>query len=163
MHEEIACPILDGDCDALVIRDLRSDEEGDALRIFEEGFSHVYDREKNFWKELIHQNPTIVLEKNGDVICVSSIRKPQLIRNRNMSWIDLIACDKSQQRRGLGSKILKHSERLMGEMGAKKGKLFTESNNTSAVSFYSKHGWEVTDYTPWGYRHANRLTMEKVL
>jgi len=31
------------------------------------------------------------------------------------------------------------------------------------VSFYSKHDWQVTEHTPWGYQHAHRLTMEKTL
>ena len=161
MREKIKCPIeSNGICKSLITRDMEPRDSKKALTILKEAFPHVYEREKEFWKELITLNPTIVLEMNDDIVGVSSMRKPQFIKNRNTSWIDLITVDSSYRRLGLGSVLLEQSLDLMKEMGAKRGKLFTEVKNTGAVSFYSKKGWEVTDYTQWGYKHAHRITME---
>ena len=164
MYEKLACPIESkGICKRLTARRLQDSEKEEAMDILKKGFPHVYEREHIFWDELLDTNPTIALEMNKKIIGVSSVRKPQLIKNRNTSWIDLIAIDPSVRRMGFGSVLLDQSENLMKKMGAKKTKLFTEVKNTNAVSFYSKHDWQVSDYTLWGYQHAHRLTMEKIL
>ena len=150
-------------CKNLFIRDMQEGEEEEVMSIFKESFGDVYNTEKDFWRDLIDIDPTIVLVMNEKIIGASSVRTPQLIRNQSVSWIDLIAVAPIYRRMEFGSELLGESEQLMDEMGAKKGRLFTEVNNTGAVSFYSKHNWEVSERTEWGYKHAHRLTMEKIL
>ena len=161
---EIECPLVSKSmCRSLIVRDMDDGEEEKVMEIFKESFGDVYNREEAFWKDLIEIDPTIVLVMNDEIIGASSVRTPQLIRNQSVSWIDLIAVDPNFRRMELGTKLLEESEKMMEIMGAKKGRLFTEVNNTGAVSFYSKHKWEVSERTEWGYKHAHRLTMEKRL
>lgn len=164
IQNDLQCPLASRNvCKTLVVRNMEDGEENKVMGIFKESFGDVYNREKDFWRDLIEIDPTIVLVMNDKIVGASSVRTPQLIRNQSVSWIDLIAVDPKYRRMELGTKLLEESERMMNDMGAKKGRLFTEVNNTGAVSFYSKHDWEVSERTEWGYKHAHRLTMEKRL
>lgn len=164
MYNQLKCPQgSKRKCKHLYSRYIEDADKEDVMRILEESFPHVYDKEEDFWRELLDINPTIILEMNGEIVGTSNIRRPQLIRNRSTSWIDLIAIKPLHRELGLGGVLLDQSESLMKEMKAKKGKLFTEEDNTSAVGFYSKHDWRVTEHQKWGYQHGHRLTMEKTL
>jgi len=164
INKTLACPLASKDiCEDLVIRNMKDGEEENVMNVFKESFGDVYNREREFWRDLIDIDPTIVLVMNDEIIGVSSVRTPQLTKNQSISWIDLIAVDPKYRRMEFGRILLNESENLMDKMGAKKGRLFTEVNNTEAVSFYSKHNWEVAERTEWGYKHAHRLTMEKIL
>ena len=164
MFKNLKCPVgSKRACRHLVVRSIGEFEKNEAMNLFKDRFSHVYDREGVYWRELLDINPTIVLEMNGNLVGVSNIRRPQLIRNRSISSLDLIAMQKDHDQMGLGGLLLEQSEEIMKKMGAKKAQLFTEVDNTAAVSFYSKHGWKVSERTEWGYQHGHRLTMEKIL
>lgn len=161
---KLECPSQsDGTCKTLSVRPVGDQEKDKVMNLLEMGFPQVYEREKEYWRDIIDIDPTLIMEMNDELVCVSSVRRPQLIRNRSVSWIDLITCHPNARRMGLGTEILSQSEKMMKEMGAKKGRLWTEVDNTPAVSFYSKQGWKVLERTEWGYQHGHRLTMEKIL
>lgn len=164
MIKTLSCPEKTNKvCKRLIARDARRDEKKSIMKLLEGGFPSVYERERDFWEDLIDTNPDIALEMNGDLVGISSVRRPQFMNNKSVSWIDLITVSPSYQQMGLGSELLSLSEKVMKEMGAKKGRLWTEVDNTPAVAFYSKYGWKVLERTEWGYQHGHRLTMEKTL
>lgn len=164
MYKNLSCPEKTKDiCQNLVIRDLENDEKDAAMGVLKNTFPHIYEVDKTLWSDLLDLDTTLALEMNGEIVGVSNIRRPTYQNNKLVSWVNLIAVDENHQSKGLGSPLLRESELVMKDSGAKVAKLHTEVDNTEGVAFYSKHGWKVVDRTEWGYPHGHRLTMQKSL
>src|SRR5690606_5751762 len=83
----------------------------------------------------------IVKRRGVDGFCHAMVRK-------NTLWIDMIAVEKSSQKRGNGTALLSRAERYGRSKGCSKASLFVDEVNTDAFSFYAQKGYELKQYMP---------------
>ena len=82
----------------------------------------------------------MVLNLNEEVIGVGRLHS----RNNNISQIRFMAVDSMSQKKGVGSKILEHLEKVAINEG--KNMIILESRE-SAIFFYKKNGYKVVKKT----------------
>jgi ribosomal protein S18 acetylase RimI-like enzyme len=63
-------------------------------------------------------------------------------------WIDLLAVDSRQRKRGRGSRLLERAERYGRRNGCRMSQLYVDEHNTGAQAFYRKQGYEPKEYVP---------------
>ncbi|QDT03849.1 Acetyltransferase YpeA [Rubripirellula lacrimiformis] len=65
-------------------------------------------------------------------------------------WIYSLAVAPTQQRRGIGSMLVRHVERMLGELGCPKVNLQVRTRNSSVVAFYHSMGFDCEDRISMG-------------
>jgi GNAT superfamily N-acetyltransferase len=83
-----------------------------------------------------------VAERNKKLIAV--------LRTEN-EWIDDLWVVKSERRSGIGSRLLRIAEQEIADRGNIQARLRLVAENTNALNFYSKSGWQ----------HVRRFPHEK--
>lgn len=67
-------------------------------------------------------------------------------------WINYLAVDPDIQGRGLGGRLVREAEQLLGRRGCAKVNLQIRSSNEAAVEFYRSIGYEPDDVVSMGRR-----------
>jgi ribosomal protein S18 acetylase RimI-like enzyme len=67
-------------------------------------------------------------------------------------WINYLAVDPAQRRRGLGRAIVAQAERLLAELGCPKINLQVRGCNAEAIGFYERIGYTVDEVVSLGKR-----------
>jgi ribosomal protein S18 acetylase RimI-like enzyme len=67
-------------------------------------------------------------------------------------WINYLAVDPGQRRRGIGRKLMLEAERLLRESGCPKINLQVRSSNRAVIAFYEAIGFTVDDVVSMGRR-----------
>ena len=65
-------------------------------------------------------------------------------------WIYSLAVDPSQQRRGIGSALVKQAEVALERLGCPKLNLQVRSDNASVIKFYQSLGYDTEDRISMG-------------
>lgn len=69
-----------------------------------------------------------------------------LKRERDRLSIDMLAVDPKYQGQGIGSRLMRQSERTAGEYGLREIVLWVDEANVQAQRFYIKHGYKAVTY-----------------
>ncbi|MCY4112883.1 MAG: GNAT family acetyltransferase [Chloroflexi bacterium] len=67
-------------------------------------------------------------------------------------WIYSLAVLPDQRRSGIGSRLLRHAEARLAELGCIKVNLQIVAGNEAAVAFYERHGYQVEPRISMGKR-----------
>lgn len=67
-------------------------------------------------------------------------------------WINYLAVDPGTQGRGLGGRLVREAEQLLGRRGCAKVNLQIRTSNETAVDFYRSIGYEFDDVVSMGRR-----------
>ncbi|HXR44314.1 MAG TPA: GNAT family acetyltransferase [Pseudolysinimonas sp.] len=67
-------------------------------------------------------------------------------------WLNYLAVDPSEQRRGWGRLLVEHVAGLLAERGCPKLSLQVRAGNEAAVAFYRRLGFQVDDVVSMGRR-----------
>ncbi len=67
-------------------------------------------------------------------------------------WIYSLAVAETQQRRGVGSRLVQHAEQALGDLGCPKVNLQVRSSNSSVVEFYRSLGYDAEERISMGKR-----------
>ena len=78
-------------------------------------------------------------EKNGKIIAV-------LLTARD--WIDDLWISKAERRSGIGSRLLQIAEQKIATRGHQQARLRLVAENTIALKFYTKNGWQQVRHFP---------------
>lgn len=60
-------------------------------------------------------------------------------------WVYYLAVEKTHQREGIGSELMRAAEEWLRKMGAVKVQLMVRSENESLLNFYGGVGYEISD------------------
>jgi ribosomal protein S18 acetylase RimI-like enzyme len=123
------------------------------------------------WEAFLNDDQRPVLVASQDSRLYGFVRYGRLggtsrIRWSGLSEIHTIYVAPEMQGRSIGSTLLSYAERAMSVTGAKDAILSVSAERTSAIGFYSRHGW-----SPYGERymaeyegvHLPFITMQKHL
>ncbi len=67
-------------------------------------------------------------------------------------WINYLAVDPGQQRRGIGRRMMEEAEACLRAAGCPKINLQIRSSNTGVIEFYKRIGFQIDDVVSFGKR-----------
>lgn len=74
-----------------------------------------------------------------------------LIKHRRDLWVDMIAVDRTRQRKGAGKRLLAQAEQAAKSYNVSRIRLFVDVSNRKAILFYLAHGYTFTLHHPQIY------------
>jgi len=77
--------------------------------------------------------------------------------------IHLMMVDPDRHGKGIGSRLLAHTEAVLAERGVVRARLETFDGNDQAIRFYKKNGWSETGRAPDAEHGFTRVFFEKHL
>ncbi|MBP5444828.1 MAG: GNAT family N-acetyltransferase [Acholeplasmatales bacterium] len=117
-----------------------------AVRVENEIFEE-YNAKNNYLSSLENSSQSqFFMACEGD-ICIGVTGIYAYKNDRDSAWIGFFGLKGKYRNSGLGSKVLKLTEKYAGSLGYKYIRLFTDKdNNDIAINFYKKNGYTFEDY-----------------
>jgi ribosomal protein S18 acetylase RimI-like enzyme len=122
---------------------LTSDDAESAAALWAEtGLTRPWNDPGEDFRRAIEGPTSAVLGIKGDGELIGSV---MVGSDGHRGWVYYLAVSNAHRRLGLGSQLMKAAEEWLNTNGVDKVRLMVRSENESAVSFYERLGYEVSD------------------
>jgi len=133
----------DADLDALVgllkqLTELEEDfdfDEGSHRR----GLELLIAKQPECCIMVAEENGTVLGMASGQFVVSTACGAPSL-------WVEDVVIDRSLRGRGIGTELLKALQTWAKEAGGARMQLLADKDNASALAFYEKTGWKMTNF-----------------
>lgn len=107
---------------------------------------------EKFYKDVIEAGELARLAFYNDVVVGAVCCRLEQVENERRLYIMTLGCLFTYRRLGIGTTMLKHVLDFAIKKGIDSIYLHVQINNTGAIEFYKKFGFEIVDTTPNYYK-----------
>lgn len=155
----------------VIVRNCRREDLPRVYEINLKAFSQPHQMVEFSWfYEMEPSGTYIAVDKNRNKIIgfVFGVYRPVFFYLEKADikdgWIPLIAVDPEYQKRGIGTLLMQTIEEYLRSKGAKEVKVEVRENNTGALEYYNKIGFEIHKKIPnYYFDGENGIIMKKNL
>lgn len=119
-----------------------------------------------FGYQTAHNQPSIAIDKklaHNDGLFFVAVEETKVVGtimagyDGHRGWIYSVAVAESHRRRGLGSQLVQHAEKVLTQLGCMKINLQISEGNESVAAFYETLGYSVEKRVSMGKKIAENM------
>lgn len=120
-------------------------------------------------RDRVESGECFVAELGGKVVGTITLYtdpyndSPDWYRRHDVGWFGQFAVEPSQQRTGIGKKMIEFIEQRARERGLAEIALDTSEKAVHLIEYYQKKGWRIVDETQWDVTNYRSLILSKAL